>query len=231
MQSPLCSADRLRKCAEESARYTRVATNFLFIRHGAHDYLGRAIAGRVPGVHINDAGRAQAEYLPEKLSLLPIDAIYSGPLERVRETAEPIARAFCLPLQIAEEFTEIGLGKWDDRAFNDLANEEQWRQYNSFRSSTAAPGGELMLEVQARTIRKLVELRDRHQFVVIVTHGDVIRTAFAHFLGVHLDLFQRIEIDPASLSLLELGSDYVRVRLLNAPSAGSPLELPSTRHV
>ena len=66
-------------------------TNFLFIRHGAHDYLGSAIAGSKPGVHLNELGRAQAGELPDKLSLLPIDAIYSGPLERVRETAEPLA--------------------------------------------------------------------------------------------------------------------------------------------
>ncbi|CAN5690000.1 histidine phosphatase family protein [soil metagenome] len=204
--------------------------HFLFLRHGAHDYLGRAIAGRLPGVHLNELGRKQAEQLAQKLSLLPIDAIYSGPLERVRETAEPIANARHLSLQVAEEFTEIEAGEWTDRAFADLSPEPRWEHFNSFRSVTAAPGGELMLEVQARVVRKLVELRTRHQFVVIVTHGDVIRTAFAHFLGVHLDLFQRIEVDPASLSLLELGDDFVRVRLLNAPSTGSPMELPAVRH-
>lgn len=205
-------------------------TNFLFIRHAAHDYLGRAIAGDKPGVHLNERGRAQAAQLADKLSLLPIDAIYSGPLERLRETAEPIAAARKLPLQIADEFTEIGLGEWTGRAFDDLSGEQLWGHYNSFRSSTTAPGGELMLEVQARVVRKLTELRADHRFVVIVTHGDVIRTAFAHFLGVHLDLFQRLEIDPASLSLLELGDNFVYVRLLNAPSTGSPLELPPLRH-
>ena len=204
--------------------------NFLFIRHGAHDYLGRAIAGSRPGVHLNELGRKQAEHLAGKLSLLQIDAIYSGPLERVRETAEPLCRARNLPLQVADEFTEIGLGGWTDRAFTELSAEQLWGHYNSFRSSTTAPDGELMLEVQARVVRKLTELRREHEFVVIVTHGDVIRTAFAHFLGVHLDLFHRMEIDPASLSLLELGENFVHVRLLNAPSTGSPLELPAVRH-
>lgn len=204
--------------------------NFLFIRHGAHDYLGRAIAGSRPGVHLNERGREQAEHLVEKLSLLHIDAIYSGPLERVRETAEPLCRARNLPLQIADAFTEIGLGDWVDRTFTDLAAEQLWGHYNSFRSSTTAPEGELMLEVQARVVRKLTELRRQHELAVIVTHGDVIRTAFAHFLGVHLDLFQRIEIDPASLSLLQLGDNFACVRLLNAPSTGSPLELPAVRH-
>jgi broad specificity phosphatase PhoE len=205
-------------------------TNFLFIRHGAHDYLGRAIAGDKPGVHLNERGRDQAAHLPSKLGLLPLDAIYSGPLERVRETAEPLAAARNLPLQIADEFSEIGLGEWTDRTFSDLSAAPLWGHYNSFRSSTTAPGGELMLEVQARVVRKLVQLRGQHQFVAIVTHGDVIRAAFAHFLGVHVDLFLRMEIDPASLSLLELGENFVHVRLLNAPSAGSPLLLPDIRH-
>lgn len=204
--------------------------NFLFIRHGAHDYLGRAIAGSRPGVHLNELGHQQAEHLVDKLSLLQIGAIYSGPLERVRETAEPLCRARNLPLQVTDEFTEIGLGGWTDRAFTELAAEQLWGHYNSFRSSTTAPEGELMLEVQARVVRKLTELRRQHELVVIVTHGDVIRTAFAHFLGVHLDLFHRIEIDPASLSLLELGENFVHVRLLNAPSTGSPLELATVRH-
>jgi broad specificity phosphatase PhoE len=207
-----------------------VTANFLFIRHGAHDYLGRAIAGRKVGVHLNKLGRAQAQQLPHKLSLLPIDAIYSGPLERVRETAEPLCAARDLPLQVAEEFTEIEVGEWTDRPFTELAGEQQFKHFNAFRSSTAAPGGELMLDVQARVVRKLTALRQQHQFAVIVTHGDVVRCAVAHFIGIHLDMFFRIEIDPASLTLLEIGDDFARVRLLNAPSSGSPLELPAVRH-
>ena len=87
-----------------------------------------------------------------------------------------------------------------------------------------------MLEVQVRAIRKLNELRGRHRFVVVVTHGDVVRAVMAHFLGMHLDLFLRFEIDPASLSLLEFGEDFAIVRMLNAPSTGSRLELPGARH-
>ena len=207
-----------------------MTSNFLFIRHGAHDYLGRGMAGRIPGVHLNELGHQQAQHLAEKVSRLPIDAVFSGPLERVRETAEPIAGQFNLPLQIDHAFTEIDVGDWQDRTFSELAEEPLWNRFNSFRSSTAAAGGELMLEVQARALRKLNELRGRHEFVVIVTHGDVIRAVMAHFLGTHLDFFFRIEIDPASLSLLELGEDSAVVRLLNAPSSGSPLVLPRVRH-
>ena len=222
----LCAAALRRR----SDRVERVATNFLFVRHGAHDYLGRAIAGRIAGVHLNELGRQQADHLAEKVSQLPIDAVYSGPLERVRETAEPIARKFDLPLEIDEAFNEIGIGDWEDCNFVELGEDPLWRRFNSFRSSTAPRGGELMLEVQARALRKLEELRGRHEFVLIVSHGDVIRAVMAHFLGTHLDLFFRIEIDPASLSLLEFGDGFAAVRLLNAPSAGSPLVLPAVRH-
>src|SRR3954464_8303596 len=141
----------------------QAVTNFLFIRHGRHDYLGRAIAGRKAGVHLNEDGRREAEHLPEKLSLLPIDAIYSSPMDRVRETAEPTARQFNLPLQIADEFTEIGVGEWEDRAFAELSQQPLWNHINAFRSSTAFPNGELMLEVQVRAIRKLNELRGKHR--------------------------------------------------------------------
>src|SRR3954447_5131493 len=150
----------------------QAVTTFLFIRHGRHDYLGRAIAGRKAGVYLNADGRKQEEHRAEKLSLLPIDAVLSGPLERVRETAEPIARHFELPLQIADEFTEIGVGDWEDRAFSELSRQPLWNQINAFRSSTAFPNGELMLEVQVRALRKLNELRGQNRFVVVVTHGD-----------------------------------------------------------
>jgi broad specificity phosphatase PhoE len=92
------------------------------------------------------------------------------------------------------------------------------------------PGGESMLEVQTRVMRKLYELRDKHQFVAIVTHGDVIRAIVTLVLGMPLDLIHRIEIDPASLTLIELGTDFARVRLLNDPCESTPLRLPATRH-
>jgi probable phosphoglycerate mutase len=207
-----------------------VATNFLLIRHGAHDLLGKRIAGRQASVHLNQLGEQQAERLGERLSLLPIGAVYSGPLERVRETAEPISRRFNLPLEIANEFTEVDFGDWTNCTFEELSAVPLWRHFNSFRASTRPPNGELMLEIQARVLRKLAELRAQHQFVAIVSHGDVIRVTLAHFLGVHLDSFQRIEIDPAAMSLVEVGDDFVKVRLLNVPCEGSPLVLPTTRH-
>src|SRR4051794_29794340 len=106
---------------------------FLFIRHGAHDLLFNRIAGRQAGVHLNEAGRRQAEELATRLGRLPIDAIYSGPLERARETADPVCGALNLPLQIAEEFTEIDPGDWVNRTFAELQDISGWSDFNTFR--------------------------------------------------------------------------------------------------
>lgn len=204
-------------------------TRFLFIRHGAHDLLFKRIAGRQPDVHLNEEGRRQAEQLAPRLSRLPIDAIFSGPLERARETAEPVCRALNLPLQIAEEFTEIDPGEWTNRTFEELQNVSGWSDFNTFRSCTTAPGGESMLEVQVRVVRKLRELSARHQFAVVFSHGDVIRAIVTLVLGMPLDLFLRIEIDPASLTLIEFGENFARVLFLNLPCEATPLEFPAGR--
>jgi probable phosphoglycerate mutase len=204
-------------------------TPFLFVRHGAHDLIEReVIAGRQAGLHLNARGTKQAEQIAEALSMLPIDGIYCSPLERACETASPLAAKLGLPLQIAEEFNEIDFGGWTNCAFAELENVPKWQQWNSFRSGSAAPGGESMLTVQARAVRKVSELRTRHSFVTIFTHGDIIRAVLAHFLGVPLDLFLRIEIDPASANWIELGEAAVRVRLVNGILAG-PESLPQPR--
>jgi broad specificity phosphatase PhoE len=196
-------------------------TRFLLIRHAAHDYLGRAIPGRRAGVHINSAGREEAKQLARSLASLPIDAIYSGPLERVRETAGPLGSALGVPVQTDEAFDEFTVGEWTDRTFVELESDRRWELFNSFRSCTSAPGGELMLEVQARVVRKMCELRERHRCVAIVTHGDVVRAALGHFLGMHLSLYAQMEIDPASISLVEWCDDFARVRMMNAPAAAA----------
>ena len=196
-------------------------THFLLIRHAAHDYVGRAVAGRKAGVHINAHGHQEAEQLATALARLPIDAVYSGPLERVRETAEPLCRALKISLNIDAAFDEFDVGEWTGRTFADLDGDELWRRFNSARSSTRAPGGELMLEVQARVTGKMSALRGQHRCVAIVTHGDVVRAALTHFLRMDIDAYAQIEIDPASISLIEWWDDFARVRMMNAPAAAA----------
>jgi broad specificity phosphatase PhoE len=199
-------------------------TRFLFVRHAAHDLLSRGvIAGRQPGVHLNALGKRQAEQIADRLSLLPIEAIYCSPLKRACETAIPLASRLGLPLQIAQEFNEIDFGEWTNCAFVDLKDVPEWRRWNQFRSAALTPSGDSMLAVQARTLAKMLELRTSHKFVAVFTHGDVIRAVLAHFLGVHLDLFQRIEIACCSASMVELDEHSVRVRLVNGNAASIEL--------
>ena len=199
-------------------------TQFLFVRHGAHDLLTPGVmCGRQPEVHLNVLGKQQAEQIAERLATLPIDAVYCSPLERARETADPLATKLGVALRVAEEFNEIDIGVWTNRTVTELENFPEWRQWNSFRSGVVAPGGESMVAVQARAVAKVSELRTRHNFVTVFTHADIIRAVLAHFLGVHLDLFLRIEIDPASASWIELYEAAVRVRLVNGNVAGREL--------
>ena len=199
-------------------------TQFLFVRHGAHNLLTPGvICGRQPDVHLNVLGKQQSEQIAERLATLPIDAIYCSPLERARETAGPLAAKLGLAVQNAEEFNEIDVGAWTNRTVAELENVPEWQQWNSFRSGAVAPGGESMVAVQARAVAKVRELRTQHSFVAIFTHADIIRAVLAHFLGVHLDLFLRIEIDPASASWIELYEAAVRVRLVNGSVAGPEL--------
>jgi broad specificity phosphatase PhoE len=193
---------------------------FLFVRHTAHDWLPKGIAGRQAGVHLNSCGCKKAENLAEGLAVLRIEAIYCSPLERACETAEPLARRLQLRPQIAEEFNEVDMGEWSGRTFAELKAMPGWERWNAFRSLTTPPGGESMIDVQRRVLRKLSELRDRYSAVAIFSHGDVIRATVAYFLGVHLDLFQRIKIDPGSVSAVELGDDFVGVCCVNTMVEG-----------
>src|SRR5205085_10507784 len=114
-------------------------TTFYLIRHGATDLMTTRIAGRMPGVHLNELGRAQAARLPGRLQQCGIEAVYSGPLERVRETAEPLCQHLGLILEVADEFDEIDFGDWTNRTFEELASDPLWERFNTVRSNTAPP--------------------------------------------------------------------------------------------
>jgi probable phosphoglycerate mutase len=193
------------------------ATTVLLVRHGHTDWIGTGIAGRQPGVHLTALGAEQAARLPARLAALPIHAIYSSPLERTRETAAPLAAERGLDVRVCDEAIELGFGDWTSEAFATLERDVRWQRFNSLRSFTRAPGGELMPEVQTRMVRAIEGIRAAHrgETVAVFSHGDVIRAAMAYFLGVPLDLFQRIEIRPVSVSRLRLTDDGVLVLGVN----------------
>jgi broad specificity phosphatase PhoE len=195
-------------------------TNTLLIRHATHDLVGTKIFGRTPGIHLNNSGRLQAERLADELSVLPIEAVYSGPLERARETAEPVARKLHLELQVADEFDELHMGDWTNRRFSELDRLPEWQRWNHSRSKTTPPNGESMLAVQQRALQKLADLAEQFGCVAIFTHGDVIRAAITYFLGMHLDLLFRFQIDPGSISLVQMDESCAIVRLLNWTEIG-----------
>jgi probable phosphomutase (TIGR03848 family) len=192
-------------------------TKFLLIRHALTDSVGKRLSGRTPGVPLNAEGQAQAQQLAIRLADMPIAAIYSSPLAHAVQTAAPIAAQHDLETSISEDFLELDFGNWTNCTFQELHDQPQFQRFNSFRSSTRIPGGELMLEAQARAVAGLGKLCAQHpgQTVAIVSHADILKAAVAYYAGIHLDLFQRLEISPASVSVLEIFEETARILLLN----------------
>ena len=192
-------------------------TRILLIRHATTDSVGKRLSGRMAGVHLNEEGRMQAQQLAKRLAHLPVTAIYSSPLERTIETAGPVAQSLHLENIICEDFLEIDFGDWTNCSFEELQSQSQFQHFNTFRSCTRIPGGELMLEAQTRIITGLQKLCVQHpqETVAVVSHADLIKAAVAFYAGIHLDMFQRIEISPASVSVIEIYDETARILLVN----------------
>jgi probable phosphoglycerate mutase len=192
-------------------------TTFALIRHAEHRLVGHTMVGRASGVRLSPEGVGQAERLAERLAGSSIGALYSSPLERAVHTAVAIAARVGVEVEVAEELNEIEFGAWTNRTLEDLRPVEEWRRFNLFRSGSEIPGGEMMVEVQGRMLRLIERLCRVHpeQAVALVSHGDVIKATLAHYLGVPLDLFHRIGISPASLSIVRIERYGPEVLLIN----------------
>jgi probable phosphoglycerate mutase len=166
---------------------------------------------------LNQQGRDQAGHLVERLRDVRIDALYSSPLERSIETAEPVAANRKLPVNTSRRLIEIDFGNWVGREIASLETDPTWQRYNMFRSSTRAPGGELMTEVQTRVVDQMEELRREHSdgSVALFSHGDVIKSAVAFYVGVPVDLMYRIEISPASVTIIRLADWGPQCQVIN----------------
>jgi broad specificity phosphatase PhoE len=194
-------------------------TTFLLIRHALCDPVGQSIAGRRPGVHLNEAGRQQALGLAERLGQLCLTGLYSSPLERAIETAQPIGARQGLEILPAAGFNEVDFGTWTGKTIAELEQVPDWRRFNEFRSGSRIPGGETMAEVLSRSLGELEKLRERHarqgSLVAVVSHGDVLRMLVTHALGMPSDFLHRIELSPASVTVLEVEDYGPRLILLN----------------
>jgi probable phosphoglycerate mutase len=201
-------------------------TNFLLIRHGLHVFGSDRLAGRTPGVDLSPDGRAQSEQLADRLAGVQLHAIYFSPIERTVQTHAPLAARQGVTATVSDALVEIDYGDWTGRSLDELAEMEEWRRWNSFRSGTRVPNGESMLEIQARVVAEMQRLASLHvdENVALVSHGDVIKAALAYALGVPLDLFQRIEVSPASVSVVQIAAYGPWVLCVN--NAGELAELP-----
>ncbi len=193
----------------------------LLIRHADNDAVGTRIAGRLPGFSLNAAGRAQAQALAERLAAVPIGRVYAGPLERVQQTAALIAERHGLAVHTLAAFDEVDFGEWQGRRFEDLAGDARWRAFNTFRSGTRIPGGELISEVQTRMVGAIERLLAERapDVLAIVGHADPIRTVLCYYAGIPLDLMLRLEVGLASVSVLSAGEQGAQLLCVNHTGA------------
>ena len=199
-------------------------TTFLLIRHALCDPVGRSIAGRQPGVHLNAEGKRDAVSLGAQLAQLALAGVYSSPLERALETAGSIAAPHGLPVYTAPGLNEVDFGEWTGKTLEELDGLAEWKNFNTRRSQTRIPGGEAMPEVLSRATAELdrqSRLHPGEALVAVVSHGDVLRAVFADALGMSLDNLQRLEVSPASISVLRFDRGDRRVLQINL-TAGWP---------
>lgn len=187
----------------------------ILVRHASHDRLGRILCGRMPGVSLSATGRAEAEALARCLAGSGADTLLTSPRERTAETAAPIAAALGLPAGTEPGLDEIAFGAWTGRTFDALTADPAWTAWNAERATARPPDGESMAEVQARILRVLDRFTQDGAPVILVSHGDVIRAALLTILGLGLDAYDRIVVDPASCSELALWPGGGRVVSLN----------------
>jgi broad specificity phosphatase PhoE len=190
---------------------------FFLVRHAAHELVDRVLCGRMAGVNLGEEGRAQARRVAKRLARERISAVNTSPLERAQQTAAPIAEELRLTPDICEAITEIDVGEWAGRDFAALHDDPRWASWNNARSVNRPPGGESMLDVQARVIGHLQNVRRSHpdNGVVLVSHGDVIKAALMYCLGMPIEGYRLFDVSPASISTLVIGDWGAKVISMN----------------
>jgi len=192
-------------------------TTLVLIRHGHTDTAGRRLTGWTSGVHLNARGREEAERLVERLDGIRLDAIVSSPLERCRETAAPLAKMRRVAVRIRRAWIETGYGEWTGRSISQLRRTRLWRTVMQAPSNARFPGGESLLEVQARAVDAALDLAREHPrgTVAVVSHADVIRLLLAHVAGAHPDHLHRWWVDTGSISAVSFSDEAPRLLTVN----------------
>ena len=200
----------------------------LLVRHGRTTANATGLlAGRTPGVSLDEVGREQAARTGDRIAAVPVARVVSSPLERCRETARAILerQSTAPPESVDADLIECDYGAWQGRALKDLATEELWRTVQAHPSAVTFPGGESIASMQARAVAAIrrhdAEVESEHgpgAVWVAVSHGDLLKAILADALGMHLDMFQRLEAGPASLSIVSYGAIRPRVLAINTDS-------------
>lgn len=192
---------------------------FLLIRHGETDYNKKMhLPGRLPNVHLNKKGHQQAQALAEKLAKAPIKAIFSSPLERTLETAGPVAMRLNLSITPLPGLLETDCGEWQGQSVKRLRRQKIWKSVQQRPSLFHFPGGEAILDCQHRMVQALEALRAEfsdQDLVACFSHADPIKEVVAFYLGLPLDNFQRLSIDTASITALQVTEGGSRLLMLN----------------
>lgn len=191
----------------------------LLIRHGENDYSKKGrFAGRLPGIHLNERGKHQAEELGKALAEADLRAIYSSPLERAIETAEPIAQANKLKIIPEPGLLESNVGRWQGQSIRRVAITKYWRIIQQAPSRAGHPDGETFVQTQTRitsTLDKICVNFKPRDMIACVFHADPIKLAVAHYMGLPLDHFQRLACDTASVTLLAVSESGAQLIWLN----------------
>lgn len=193
-------------------------TVLFLVRHGVTSDTGHKLSGWTPGIDLSEEGMAQAEAAARHLEGQEIKAVYSSPIERCRQTAEAVARPHQVPVRTVRELGEVDYGKWTGRSLKSLSRTKLWTTVQRWPSAMRFPEGETLRSVQARAVEAVEDMRARHrkERICCVSHGDVIKLVVAHYLGVHIDLYQRIGIGPASISAIAFGDGGPYILTVNS---------------
>ena len=191
-------------------------TRVFLIRHATNDALKNGVLyGRTPGVHLNEEGRAQAQALAERMSAVDLAAVYSSPLERAQETAAPLAERQGVDVVVHPGLAETDAGEWTGQPLEEVRKLEAWQELMAYPSGVALPDGESLWQAQVRMVEAVEEIRAAHERVAIVSHADPLRVLVAHYLGLPLDLFRRLTISPASITVFDFDVPVPRLVCLN----------------
>ncbi len=193
-------------------------TIIYLVRHGQTDFIGKKLCGTLPGVHLNEEGRSQAQSTAEYLSQFPIKAIFSSPMERTLETAAYLADHHSVSVTPKEFLKEVNFGELQGKLQSDLATDPFWQQFQNDPAELSFPGGENIRAVQARAVAGLEEVLRGFgptDQIVCVSHSELLRLTVAHAIGVPLEHSHRLTIEPASVTKLEWTGERRRLLLFN----------------